>query len=55
MQDMINLCMLVCAITASLAFGVLAAHTICRGAFTALRMHSTSVASRELKKVSAIP
>ncbi len=53
MQDMLNLLMLVCAIAASLAFGVLAAHALCRAAFALLRMHAGSVADRKLEKVSA--
>ncbi len=53
MQDMINLCMLVCAIAASLAFGVLAAHALCRGAFALLRLHASSVAESKLEKASA--
>ena len=57
MQDMMNLSMLVCATTASLAFGVLAAHMLCRVAFTALRLHASSIAETrtqgELKKIPA--
>jgi len=44
MQDAINLLMLVCASLASLAFGVLAAYGVCRGAFAIFRIHARSVA-----------
>ncbi len=53
MQDIINLSMLVCAIAASLAFGVLAAHALCRTAFALLRVHAISVQSARLEKASA--
>ncbi len=53
MQDLINASMLVCATAASLAFGVLAAHALCRGAFALLRMHATSIANERLEKASA--
>ena len=53
MQDMMNLLMLLCAIAASLAFGMLSALALCRGAFAAFRFHASSVANRELSKVSA--
>lgn len=43
MQNAINTVMLLCAILASLAFGVLAAYVICRGAFAALRAHAQSI------------
>jgi hypothetical protein len=45
MQDALNLVMLVCAAVAALAFGVLAAYVICRGAFAALKMHARSFAA----------
>jgi hypothetical protein len=53
MQDLINVSMLICAIAASLAFGVLAAHAICRGAFALLRIHASSIAIGKLEKASA--
>ncbi len=53
MQDLTNVVMLVCAIAASLAFGVLTAHALCRAAFTLLRLHASSVANRKLEKASA--
>lgn len=49
MQDLINTVMLVCAILASLAFGVLAAHAICRAAFASLRAHAQSVHATDAK------
>lgn len=52
METVINLSMLVCAIAASLAFGVLAAHAICRSAFVLLRLHASSIANSKLEKVS---
>jgi uncharacterized protein (DUF2062 family) len=36
--------MLVCAVAASLAFGVLAAYGICQGMFRVFRMHQIAVA-----------
>ena len=50
MQDLTNSLMLLCAITASLAFGVLAALGICQGAFNLLRFHAASVAGEKLEK-----
>ena len=53
MQDILNLILLAGAIAASLFFGVAAAHVICRAAFTALRLHASSVAEgRQLAKAS---
>ncbi|MFZ0630022.1 MAG: hypothetical protein WA399_16145 [Acidobacteriaceae bacterium] len=49
MQDAINLLMLVCATLASLAFGVLLAYGICRGAFAMLRQHAGLVAAERAK------
>ncbi len=54
MQDFINLIMLICAIVASLAFGVLAAHTLCRTAFALLRLHAISVANERLEKAALL-
>ncbi len=45
MQDGINTLMLICASLAALAFGVLAAYAICRGAFLLFRIHARSVAA----------
>lgn len=45
-----NSLMLLCAIAASLAFGMLAALGLCRGAFAAFRLHATSVANSKLAK-----
>jgi hypothetical protein len=36
--------MLVCAVAASLAFGVLVAYGICQGLFRIFRVHATAVA-----------
>jgi membrane protein DedA with SNARE-associated domain len=44
MQDAMNTLMLICAILASMAFGVLAAYWICRASFAILRVHARSVA-----------
>ena len=52
MQDLINSAMLICAIFAALAFGILAAYSICRGAFALLRMHASSISQARLEKVS---
>ncbi|HEV2279716.1 MAG TPA: hypothetical protein VGS02_16165 [Acidobacteriaceae bacterium] len=41
--------MLVCAIAASLAFGVLLAYGVCRAAFVAFRQHAGSVAAQRAK------
>jgi uncharacterized protein (DUF2062 family) len=46
MQNVMNLLMLVCAIAASLAFGVLLAYGVCRAAFVAFRQHAGSVAAQ---------
>ena len=52
MQDMMNLLMLLCAIVASLAFGMLSAMVLCRGAFAAFRFHANSVANSKLSKAA---
>ncbi len=52
MQDLTNSLMLLCAIAASLAFGVLAALAVCQGAFELLRVHAASVAGTKLQKAS---
>ena len=44
MQDALNTLMLICAILASLAFGVMVAYWMCRAAFAVLRIHARSVA-----------
>lgn len=44
MQDAMNTLMLLCAILAAMAFGVLAAYGICRCAFAILRAHARSIA-----------
>lgn len=54
MLDIVNICMLVCAIAASLAFGMLVAYAICRSAFAVLRIHAGAVAADELEKASVI-
>jgi hypothetical protein len=53
MQDIVNFALLGCAILASLAFGMLAAYSLCRSAFAVLRMHANSVAASRLEKASA--
>jgi hypothetical protein len=53
MQDVVNFCLLGCAIAASLAFGMLSAYGICRSAFVVLRLHAESVAENKLEKASA--
>jgi hypothetical protein len=49
MQDAMNTLMLICASFAALAFGVLAAYTICRTAFALFRIHARSVAAARIK------
>ena len=49
MQNAVNTLMLVCAIAASLAFGVLLAYGVCRAAFVAFRQHAGSVAAQRAK------
>ena len=46
MQNAISMLMLICAIAASLAFGVLLAYGVCRVAFVAFRQHAGSVAAQ---------
>jgi hypothetical protein len=50
MQDALNLVMLICAAVAALAFGVLGAYIICRGAFAALKMHARAFAEAPQSK-----
>lgn len=50
MQDAINTLMLICAILASMAFGVLAAYWICRAGFAVLRIHARSVAGVQTQR-----
>lgn len=49
MQNAISMLMLVCAIAASLAFGVLLAYGVCRVAFVAFRQHAGSVAAERAR------
>jgi hypothetical protein len=49
MQSAVDSLMLVCATTASLAFGVLAAYGVCRASFAALRLHAGTVAADRAK------
>ncbi len=49
MQDLVNSLMLVCAIFASLAFGVLVAYGVCRAAFAGLRLHAGQVAAERAR------
>jgi hypothetical protein len=44
MQNAMNLIVLMCAASAALAFGVLAAYGICRAAFAILKIHARSYA-----------
>lgn len=54
MQDAMNSLMLICAALASLAFGVLLAHGICRAAFATFRMHAGQVAAQRAKAQIAV-
>jgi len=49
MHAAIDSLMLICAIAASLAFGVLLSYGVCRAAFAALRQHAGSVAAERAK------
>jgi hypothetical protein len=55
MSPMMNTLMLVCASIASLAFGVLAAHALCRAGFEVLRLHAASVARGRAAATKATP
>ena len=52
MQNLLTFSILGGAIAASLTFGVMAAHLLCRTAFVVLRAHAASVASASLEKAS---
>ena len=49
MHNAVNFLMLLCAILASLAFGVLVAYGVCRTAFRVLRIHAGQVAAERAK------
>jgi hypothetical protein len=53
MQDLVNTIMLVCATAAAMAFGVLAAYGVCKGAFAVLRIHARSVAGSPVQRAKA--
>ncbi|HVT99365.1 MAG TPA: hypothetical protein VHE33_17815 [Acidobacteriaceae bacterium] len=55
MQDAVNTLMLACAALASLAFGVLLAHGICRAAFAKLFRHAGAVAAQRARTQIAAP
>ncbi len=54
MQNAIDVLMLICATLASLAFGVLAAYGMCRGAFVIFRIHALQVAERAKPRVAPV-
>lgn len=43
MQNTMNMVMLVSATLAAMAFGVMLGYAICKGLFTALRLHARSI------------
>lgn len=49
MQDLVNTIMLICAVLAAMAFGVLMAYGVCVGAFSILRLHARSVAASTVR------
>jgi uncharacterized protein (DUF2062 family) len=49
MQDQVNMVMLVCAVVAALAFGVLVGYATCKGFFTMLRTHARSLEAERAK------
>jgi membrane protein DedA with SNARE-associated domain len=49
MQDIVNTFMLICAVAAAMAFGVLVAYFICKCAFLLLRIHARSVAASSVQ------
>lgn len=55
MQQAIDTLMLICATLASLAFGVLLAHGICRAAFVLLRQHAGLIAAQRTQAQIVAP
>lgn len=53
MQDFVNTVMLICAVLAALAFGVLVAYGACAAAFSVLRIHARSVAASSVRSAKA--
>lgn len=49
MQDLVNTVMLFCAVAAAMAFGVLLAYVVCKGAFSLFRIHARSVAASSVR------
>jgi hypothetical protein len=49
MQDIVNSFMLICAVAAAMAFGVLVAYGMCKCAFLLLRIHARSVATSSVE------
>ena len=55
-MDLMSSLMLVCAVAASLALGVLVAYGVCQGMFRAFRLHAAAEArSRGLGQTVRIP
>jgi hypothetical protein len=49
MQDLVNTVMLICAVMAAMAFGVLLAYGVCKGALLLFRIHARSVAATSVR------
>lgn len=54
MQNAMDVLMLMCATLAALAFGVLAAYGVCRGAFAVFRIHALQVAQRARTRIAPV-
>lgn len=53
MQNAVDVLMLISATLAALAFGVLAAYGVCRGAFVIFRIHALQVAERGKPRIAS--
>ena len=54
MQDFVNTVILICAVMAAMAFGVLLAYGVCKGAFSLFRIHARSVAASSVRAKTEI-
>ncbi len=55
-MDAMNLVMLVCAVLAALAFGVLLGYAACQALFSVLRIHAQSVSAQSARlEISETP
>jgi hypothetical protein len=55
LEDFVETVMLVCAVTVSLALGVLVSYALCQGMFRVFRVHSQVAARNRQVDVAGVP